>query len=390
VFENPYVITVYSAGSFAGDAGHWAADVWAFEKLQITLRHNATSTAAITVAMSDPAAGALIEPGARIKIWKSGQLLMTGVLDLVSGQGPSFSGSVTATFNSDFAILHHLVTFPQLAGGSLTDGNLYWKMNGAAETVAKTLISENVADRGLSYVSIVSSSGRGSTIDVKTRFEELYNALYPQVDNADIGLTAVHDGTHIVIDAYAVTDFPEILDEASGVVDNWSFSSAAPTANLVWAGASYNPSGSPGVFEVESAQDATSRGVWGTRESYKAAQGGSGTTEADVIAACHAEADAGVLALGERNGISIKLTDSGMFKYGVDSGLLVGKRVTVALAGVTRTDILREVQFDFSPSTGDQTTPVVGDISGDPDHNLAAYIASLRKGIKRLEARISN
>lgn len=381
------MITVYGPGSFAGDAGHWAADVWAFEKLLVTLRHNATSTAAITVALNDPAASALIEPGARIKIWKSGQLLMTGVLDLTNGQGPSFSGTVTATFNSDFAILHHLITFPQLNGGDATDANLYWKMNGAAETVAKTLISQNVTNRALSYVSVASSSGRGSTIDVKTRFEEIYNALYPQTDHANIGLTAVHDGTHIVIDAYAVTDFPEVLDEASGIVDNWSFSSAAPTANLVYAGATWNASGVPGHFELVSAQNATSRGAWGTRESYKAAQGGSGTTEADVIAACHAEADAGVVDLAERNGISIKLTDSGMFKYGTDTGLVVGKRVTVALAGVTRTDILREVQFEFSPTAGDQTTPVVGDISGDPDHNLAAYIASLRKGIKRLEAR---
>jgi hypothetical protein len=388
--DNPYVISVYSAGSFAGDAGHWVADVWALEKLLITLRHNATSTAAITVAMSDPAAGALIDPGARIKIWKSGQLLMTGILDLTEGSGPSFSGSVTATFNSDFAILHHLVTFPHLNGGDPTDAQLYWKMSGAAETVAKTLISQNVANRGLSYVSVVSSSGRGDTIDVKTRFEEIYNAIYPQVDNANIGLTAVHDGSHIVIDAYAVTDFPEVLDEESGIVANWSFSSAAPTANRVYAGATYNATGVPGRFELESATDTASVAVWATRESYRAAQGGSGTTESDVIAACQAEADAGVKDLGERNGISVKLTDSGMFKYGADSGLVVGKRVTVALAGVTRTDVLREVQFEFSPSVGDQTTPVVGDISGDPDHNLAAYIASLRKGIKRLEARVTN
>ena len=392
--ENPWKISLYAPASlWYGDGGNYLGDVWAPKSITVTVRHNASSTAVINVALGDEIAQTLIADGTRAKIWRNGELLFTGCLDTVSVNGPWVKGQVSASFIGDFSVLHQLLTHPYGNGAlpSPQDPGQYYKATGSAEDVAKDLIAANAGRWGASYLTQAAkhTPRLGSTISVSTRYEELYNALFPRFDQAGVGLTVIHDGNSLVYDVYEVTDYPKVLDEESGIVADWSFATASPTANLVVSGGTYTPSGGGGgQFIPKTASDPASQGTWGVRVSYRQADGGtSSSTLTDVENAAQSAANDGLEELAGKNGISVKLTQTGQFQYGAATGLVVGKRVTIALNGITRTDILREVQFTFDTSVGDQTIPVVGDIRDDPDKNIGAYLSQLKRGIKRLEVK---
>jgi hypothetical protein len=390
MLENPWKISLYSPASLtAGDAGHYLGDVWSLQSLALTVRHNVASTAVIAVGLGDAVAPALMSDGVRAKIWRNGELLFTGRIDSVSVNGPWFKGLVQATLISDWEIMHDFITHPYGLSTEGTDPQQYWKYTGAAEDAVKELLSTMTNKWGFSSLGVEVSTHRGSTVSISSRYEDLYNAIFPQFDQSGVGLKIEHNGTQLYASVYDIVDYPTVLDEDSGIVADWSFTTAAPKANKVVSGATYTPTGGgSGQFVYETAQDTASQATWGLRVAYQAADGGtSGNTLADVQAGCQSSADTQLQQSDVRNGISVKLTETGQFQYGQASGLVVGKRVTIALNGITRTDILREVQFNFSTDAGDQTVPVVGDISDDPDRNIASYLAQLKKGIKRLEVK---
>lgn len=393
-FESPWRIRLYSPASLmAGDAGNAIGDVWAPKSLDVSLRWNRVSTAVVKVALGDPSVPALLEDGVRIKIWRNGELVFTGCVDLLEINGPTSIGQVSATFQSDWAIMHQLVSHPYGSGAPGNDPEFYFKSSGAAEAVAKDLIRQSAAKWGASYVSVRPnhSPALGGSVSISTRYEDLNAILMPIVDQQNVGITVIHDGSKLVVECVAVTDFPRTLDEASGIVADWSLSSAAPNATKITSGSSYTETGSTTRKWYETTStDAALASKWGVRVGFKAPDGGkSGEDLAAVQANVQQATTAGLKDNGPKTGISVKLSETGTFEYGAASGLLVGKRVAIDLEGVKRTDILREVQFSYSAENGDKTTPVVGDIAGDPDNNLGAFLASVKKGLKRLEVKNS-
>ena len=418
---NPYKISIFARNNFtsesAGTIGAWVCDVRAPISLRLSLRHNDASVAEIVVAYDDPTVEFLVADGARAMIWKDGELLFTGVLNLVAGEGPTIDGRLTATFISDFNMLRQVVTFPY-AGQSLPasgyeDPEKYWEMTGPAETVAKALLTQNLARHPVwasTFLDLRPTAGLGSSITVRTRYETLHEVLVDAVDKAGIGLSftrRLSDGK-IVVDAYAVTDFPHVLDESSGIVSNWSYSSAPPAATWFYSGATWQYSydvttAAPTAYDPDHTETKTiqeprhlrasgsdpSYHEWGIREAYKAAQGGQDfDVKANVEQAIADEVAAQVADAGARSGLSITLSPNGQYQYGAASGLYVGMRVTLNIGGATRTDILRQVDMEFTHDNGDVVSPTVGDVQDDPDKNLLRFLATLRKNLHRLEGRI--
>lgn len=393
-YESPWRIRLYKAASlWNGDAGNVAGDIWAPKELTVTLRWNRVSTAVVSVALGDPAVDALLADGTRIKIWRSGELVFTGTIDLLEVNGPSSFGQVRATFQSDWLVLHELISHPYGSGPTGNDPGFHYKNSGSAEAVVKDLISQNATKWGAGYVYVapLNSPALGGTVSISTRFEELQAVLMPLVDQQDVGITAVHDGTRIVFDCAPVLPFTRVLDEASGIVANWSLSAASPSSTKVISGGSYQDTGSTTSKWTETvAVDSARVDTWGVRVNFQTPDAGQSGNTLDVVSAATTQAaQVGLKAGVAKNGISVQLSETGTFEYGQASGLLVGRRVSIDLEGVQRTDVLREVQFTYTADKGDKTVPVVGDIANDPDSNLHAFLNSVKKGIKRLEVKNS-
>ena len=100
--------------------------------------------------------------------------------------------------------------------------------------------------------------------------------------------------------------------------------------------------------------------------------------------------DSGTKALtenGPKNGVSITLAGSGIFRYG-PGGFHVGDRVPVEIAdGVVITEVIRECTLKWVSPTYASVEPVAGELTNQPERVTAKRIAALAKGQRDLGAR---
>ncbi|MGZ4659698.1 MAG: Gp37-like protein [Arthrobacter sp.] len=369
---NPFTIEVYDKNftfqCFIGDPINVVA----------TPRHNQKSTASITVASNHRRLGPLTADGARCVLRYYGEFLMSGPLNLRTGQGPGVDGTVTLYLDGDFRILDNVLAWVSPTSLiSSQGGSEYYIIGGNAESVLKDLVTKNAATRLGMPVVCANNQNRGAVIPggIKARFQPLRDLLLPPVETAGLGITFSQSGSVIVCDVYVPQTFPRVLSEAGGMITDWKWSDSNPSATrVVVAG---QGDGTARVFRA--AADSSLETQYGDIiEVFRDARDADNNTLLD------ARGQESLADGRPKFGFALTLAETDSFRYG-GKGVHVGDRVTVDLGFTTRTDILREATISWTAADGVGVTPLVGELQDNPDRALGNFLRSLRKGISDLK-----
>lgn len=368
--DNPFDITLYNKAmtriGFLNDPA----------SIVVTPRHNAIGSAVITVPTSHRKVSLLRDTRAVIRY--NGEHLMSGYITTGNLTIPRSSGMVSVTVQDDLWLLWRILGWAAPAAAINAQTTKSDTRTGAAETVAKTFVSAQLAHNTVDPIQVATSLGRGATITVSSRMKVLADVLMDAVDAAGIGLSARQVGTSIVLDAYTPAVYPHVLSEDSGTVLSGEFSWSAPTATRTIVGG-------PNVDtsrEFRQRTDPTLEADLGyTIETFTDAQSATGSSQMD------AAGDAALAAAGRKSGIKLGLSESRAFRYGGGTGVHVGDRVSVRVADQVFTDVLREAELSFTSEAGLSVTPTVGERSDDPDRRTYSLIAALSRGIRDLRTR---
>lgn len=352
--DSPYEIRVYDKGyQFRGWIGGPSS-------LEVRPRHNLPGSATIELFGDHPRAADLITPGGRVEIYHHGEKRLTGVVgdwsipDLIRG-------NLSIPIIGDFRIVQNILGFP-VAGHTLTGTTIngqaveYRTITGPAETVVKTVLAENLARQGRTDVTIAPDLGRGAVGTYTFRMHQLYDRLFPAVEQAGLGVSVLQDGTNgLVVDCYEPRLYPHVLSVEGGTITAGSATFSRPTATRVVVGG--QGEGVDRTFKqyVDTAREAE----WG--DVVEVLQDARDSESGDV----YAERAAETLAEGApKTGLSLSLSETAHFRYGGD-GVHVGDRVRVNVRGLEVTEVLREAVLSWTTDGGDVATPILGERKDD-------------------------
>lgn len=358
--EIPYEILVYRGWDFEGWVGR-PLDV------QPVIRHNVKSTATFSIDVDHKRAADLMEPSARVIIYRHGEFQMSGPVRLVAGDF-TMTSKLTFSVEDDFRILNNWLAWP-VPGAPLTGQNVeYRSITAAAETVVKTVMAENAARLGYP-LTVATDQGRGGPGNYTFRFHPIYDRLFPAIDDAGIGITVRQAGRGLVLDCYEPRDYPHHLSPENGTVVGGTYSLSAPKTTRVVVGGQ----GDGVDREFKGYQNLALESGW--NDVIEVLQDARDSVTGDVFAA---RANETLAAGAPLAGLSLELTETEHFRYG-GSGLKVGDMVTADIRGRSFTDLLREVHLSWDMAAGDNATPVVGERADDSDVQLAKSIRALKR-----------
>lgn len=364
---------------------------WLGDPLSIvaTPRHNEQPSASITVPADHRLARALATPGTRVVVLYQDEQEVAGPVHLIeAGRGQAGVATRTMHVRDDWSIFGRLLGWPNPAGdiNAQGDDGTHDVRTGPAETVLKGFLSANLARIGAGAhhlpVTIAPDQGRGATVTVQARMQPLRDRLFPVVDQAGIGVTVRQTLTGLVVDCYEPVDFPLVLSEDGGSLIGNEWSLRAPEVTRVIVGA--DGQGDSRVFRgpfVNTTAETTYRTVSETFVDARDLK----STDPNFTALVQARANE-VLAEGAaRSGLSVRLAETDVFRYGGPLGVRVGDRVPVELepetdteAAVVITDVLRSATLTWS-AAGVNVTPLVGDRVDDPEQTLARALAAVAR-----------
>jgi hypothetical protein len=355
----------------------YLAPVSGYISLSGTARYNALSAATLQVHPGHKRAAALQAPGSRLIINFRGRTLMSGKTLLVDGEGPGKDSHLSFEIEDDFRIFTNFLGWPVPANAISNQNAEYHTLTGAAETVAKTLVTANVVPRAVYPVTVVASAGRGATITAMLRFDYLAEKLFPAVDFAGVGMTAflLPDGSSIQVDAFTPTDRTATpLTVASRVIQGYKFGVQAPTAT----GGVLGGQGEGVLRDFRTFEDAAREAAWGdTIEVFRDARD---TSDAAVWTKREAE------TLGEgapQYWAEVKLAEAGKFRIGGTGGYWLGDKVTADVGVIAPiTDVLREITYSVT-TEGVKLGATVGR-KNDPEEATMKAIATLTRGLREL------
>lgn len=221
----PFTITVYDKAFVR------KAIVSTPLQMRVIPRHNLKGTATFSLPLDHVALGDLMDAGSRVVINYRGRQVMSGPVIERSFNGPTISGSATFLVEDDFRMLHGVLGWP-VPGSPITSQTAAenYVLKGKAETVVKTVIRKNMIERLGLPVTIAPDLGRGATVNLEIRMQPLFDKLFPMVELAGIGVTIKQSGAGFLVDCYVPTTYPALLNEESGIVQDWSWTNSAPKA----------------------------------------------------------------------------------------------------------------------------------------------------------------
>jgi hypothetical protein len=370
VNADPFLITLYNKDYVRQG---WLGDP---ESLSVEVNHNDVGDASIVVGASNAKVPLLMDRGARVTIEYRGEHLISGPIRAKSGTGPSANGTMAFTVVDDFRLFHRILGWPVPAAGLGAQTSEYHTISGPAETVLKTAVTANAVTRLGEPVTVAADLGRGENITAAFRFHPLADRLFPAVDVAGIGVTVRQSGTGLLVDCYEPQLHPRTLTEAGGVVLEWSWNHAEAEATNVIVGG--QGEGTARAFAGYT--DAALAGEIGERiEVFRDARDtGSGGVLTERANETFAETAA-------KSGLSVRLAETSVFRYGATGGVHVGDRVSLEVgSGLVVTDTLRSVTLSWTRSAGLEVTPEIGEISANTDRAFATALATVAAGVRDL------
>jgi len=301
--------------------------------------------------------------------------LISGPVRFKGGKGPKGQATITATIEDDLRILWRLRGWQVPTAAISNQGTSeYRTYTGNAETIVKTMVSENVAriPSEAARVSFAPNLNRGAVIPsgVKIRMHPLAERLFPAVEQAGLGVRCYQSGAGLVLDVYEPRVYPKILSEESGTLASWEWNQSSPDVTRVVGGG--RGEGTARVFR--SAIDAALESQYGdVIETFMDARNGETNAEID-------QSNSEVLFEGKpKSGLSLELSETPYFRYGT---VVVGDKVTIEAGGLQITDVLRTATITWTKDDGLSVKPGVGKIENSTESRINQAIKTLMRGLK--------
>lgn len=368
--ENPFTITLYDKDYVRQG---WLGDP---ESLVVSPVFNGIGDATITVGAANAKLPLLMERGARVVIeYQDDEYLIGGKIRAKSGRGPALDGTLTFTVVDDWRLFHRVLGWPKPSALVTAQNVEYHTLRGPAETVLKTAVTANLSRLG-EPVTVAPDLGRGANITASFRFHPLADILFPAVETAGLGVTVRQVGAGLVVDCFEPELHPRLLTEAGGTVVEWNWTQQETEATDVIVGG--QGEGVARTFALY--KDAARAAAIGERiEVFRDARdSGEGDVYAERATETFAET-------AQKSGLSVRLAETSVFRYGGPGGVHVGDQVQLEVgAGLTITDTLRAVSVGWTRENGLEVTPAVGEITDNPDQQFAQAIAAAAAGVRDL------
>lgn len=358
----PFTISVYDK-LFRRQG--WVGDPLA---VTVTPRHNAVGTLEFSLPVDHRRLPDLAAEGSRVTVDYGGIQVFSGYVETVRGRRSEGISEATVTANDDLELLWQVLAYPVPGNPVETQSGQQDTRTGTAEAVVKGFVQANVT-RLIQPVRVVADRGRGSTATVGMRMIPLADKLIDTANAGGIGLTVRQVNGTLTFDCYIPRVYPRPLTEGGGTVLEWEWSRTGPQATRAVIG---GPNAGTSR-EFKGTNDAARETLYRrTIETF--VDGNSETTTPGLIAA----GDAAVRDASPKNGLSLQLTETSQFKYGVD-GVLVGDVVTVGIGPSTFQEVVKEATITWTRDEGLVAQPLVGEHTDDPDVILGRRLAEIAK-----------
>lgn len=350
--------------------------------LEVTPRHNLRGTLRMSVPLDHKAVPALQEDGARLKVMFRGEHLLSGPITADELESDGVSGLYTVTVEDDYRILSQILGWPVPASAiGSQSGSEYRTYTGNAETIVKTAVTENGVTRvAVPGLTVAANLNRGAVIPggVPLRMHPLADQLFPAVEDAGLGVTVKQIGTNLVLDVYEPVTHLRTLSVNGRTLKKVTMNRTRPTASRVVIGG--QGEGTARIFRelIDTARETQ----YGMRaEVFRDAR------DDNTPAVMDARGQETLNDHGPKNGLSITLAGSGIFKYG-PGGYRVGDRVPIKVTDdITVTEVIREATLKWVSPSYASVEPAIGDLTNQPERITAQRIASLSRRQRNQETR---
>lgn len=350
------------------------------ESVNVTTGFNMVGVGEVTFPSNHNRAADMLADGARLVIDYEGldYPLISGPVRGAKGQGPAGQSMITVSIEDDLRVLWRVLGWPVPTAAIGSQGTAeYRTYTGNAETIVKTMVTEQAITRLGLPLTTAANQNRGSVIagGVKIRMHPLADRLFPAVEKAGIGVRCYQSGAGLVLDVYTPKTYNKTISETAGTLTSWSWASSGPKVTRVIGGGTGE--GTARVFG--SATDTALESTHGDIvEGFVDARNSATTEELN-------ESTAEALFEGKpTSGFALELSETPHFRYGT---VQVGDTVTIQAGGLTRTDTLRTVALTWNRADGLTISPRVGEIQDTSDARTARQIKALWKGLTKLKVR---
>lgn len=357
----------------------WQAPVGAFVSLEGTKRFDNISDLSFTVKATHRRIEQMCAPGTRVRCQLRGETFIEGPIRAWGGEGPGESGNFTFEVEDNFRILRNFLIF-QRPGESMANQALAYRyeQTGAVETVFKTIVNLNIADRSYEPIIIATDMGRGGIVHAQARMAKVYNEMFPLLESMGLGVTVTASPAGLTVDVYEPGVYPNVLSEQSRIVRKWKSRVEAPEVTYVVVGGENQGTARTFIDKV----DATREALWGDRiEAFRDAR------DANDLNTYTERADETLFEGAGKASIEVVLGETKNFRFGGPGGLKVGQIVTAKVGNglVEVTDILREIEFTYDSEKGLRLKGIVGKKT-DPTAQVVDALSTLSGSLNKLKA----
>lgn len=350
--------------------------------LTATVRHNLISTLTMAVPLSHERLPELMADGARLRVTFKGELLMSGPITGDNLETDGKSGKYTVTMEDDLRVLWDIAGWPVPASAiGAQSGAEYRTYTGNAETILKAAVTENGVTRlAVPGLTVATNLNRGATIPggVPLRMHPLADQMFPALEDAGIGVTVKQQGANLVLDVYEPVTHPRTLKISGRTLKQISMTRTRPKSSRVIIGGQGEGTARNFRYLVDTARETQ----YGMRaETFRDAR------DDDTPAVMDARGQETLTENGPKNGVSLTLAGSGIFKYG-PGGFHVGDRIPVEVAdGLVITEVIRECTLTWVSKDYARVDPVIGERTNDPQRVTAQRLAAIARGQRNQERR---
>lgn len=366
-----------------------------FTDAQIVTRHNDVGSYVlkVPVAKLSPFTAASLVKGNGLSFWddETGKSVLAGPITKIEhawGAQDPYGGTLTVSGVSDLVHCADRIIYvdPDAVFGS--QSHIFVKPTGAAESVALTLVRQNLgpgalAERRLAGLTLPTDQARGGNVGLLLlRFDNLLETLQNLSGRSGINL-----GFDIIADANLAPRFrvyepqtrPVLLSQSAGTVRSGTSATDAPTTTRALvatkASSSYRPTREVGDADAEAA--------WGRRIEKLVSANLSDEETPDAVELLEAGRDA-LRDATEKNQYVVVAQEGDRARFLVDYDK--GDRISYeAVDGVELNDVVREVAIHVS-GDGTSVNPTVGPAQASTTPTVRSRVARLEKQIRQMWA----
>jgi hypothetical protein len=362
--------------------------ITAWTQVDVMLRFNAPASVSVQL----PAFGKYIElaqPGNRLQVIRDGQILVAGPIEYpaefswsADGEDDAEPGQLVVSSTDDSMWLGARLTYPDPAHAATAQTAAFYTLSATnAETAMRNLANLNAGPGALTarrvpHLALGSTTGVGTNINVRTRFEPLSDALRSAaLSGGGLGYRVVESAGSLLFEVYAPADRTGSVRFSRGLgnLQAIGYQPQAPTANVALVGGD----GTGDTRTIVERSVPSSVTDWGRMETWV---GDSSDDTTDL----NQSGDEELADDGEQAQLSVTAVDTATQRYGVHYGL--GDKVTVEVfPGVEVADVVRAVHLAATPQNGEIVSPQIGNDSTSTDSAYARQLRALDRRLGQLE-----